>query len=78
LCGDETSSGNYHRANLSGSCGPHYAAAIKSALLQKESLPNILDYPGGMSQWEKESLAAEARLGARPKGKSNRHRNAKE
>ena len=52
--------------------------SIKGVLLQKESPPNILDYPGSMSQWKKESLAAEARLGARAKRKSNRRRNPKE
>ena len=51
--------------------------SIKGVLLQKESLPNILDYPGSMSQWEKESRAAEARLGAHSKGKRNRRRKSR-
>jgi hypothetical protein len=29
--------------------------------------PNVLDYPGNMSMWEKESLAAEAFLAAERK-----------
>jgi len=35
------------------------------------SFPNLLDYPGTMSQWEKESLSAEARLSS-GKGKTRR------
>jgi hypothetical protein len=31
--------------------------------------PNVLDYPGNMSMWEKESLAAEAYLAAERKGR---------
>ena len=51
--------------------------SIKGVLLQKESLPNILDYPGSMSQREKEGRAAEARLGAHSKGKRNRRRKSR-
>jgi hypothetical protein len=48
-------------------------SAVKSVLLNDEtsSCPNLLDYPGGMCQWEKESLVAEARL-ARDRKKKKR------
>jgi hypothetical protein len=41
--------------------------AIQAVLLRKSDTklsdgPNVLDYPGSMSQWEKESRVAEARL----------------
>jgi hypothetical protein len=31
--------------------------------------PNVLDYPSNMSSWERESLAAEAKLAAEKKSK---------
>ena len=31
--------------------------------------PNVLDYPRNMSLWERESLAAEAKLGSERKSK---------
>jgi hypothetical protein len=31
--------------------------------------PNVLDYPSNMSMWERESLAAEAKLAAERKSK---------
>jgi hypothetical protein len=34
---------------------------------RKPASSNVLDYPGGMSQYEKESLAAEAKLAAETK-----------
>jgi hypothetical protein len=36
-----------------------------------------MDYPGGMSQWEKESLAAEARLVSERKRKIRKNRKRK-
>ena len=47
--------------------------AVKTVLLNDEtsSSPNLLDYPGGVCQWEKESLVAEARL-ARDRKKKKR------
>jgi hypothetical protein len=49
---------------------------IQAVLLHKSSTksgdgPNVLDYPGSMSQWEKESRVAEARL---PSGKGKETR----
>jgi hypothetical protein len=47
---------------------------IKAVLLRQsdaDSSPNVTDYPTTMSQWEKESLAAEARLSL---GKKRRKR----
>ena len=35
----------------------------------KAHFPNVLDYPSNMSLWEKESLAAEAKLAAERKSK---------
>jgi hypothetical protein len=32
--------------------------------------PNVLDYPSNMSMWERESLAAEAKLAAETKSKT--------
>jgi hypothetical protein len=53
--------------------------AIQAVLLHKSSAklgdvpnvdrPNVLDYPGSMSQWEKESLVAEAGLSSGRKTK---------
>jgi hypothetical protein len=43
----------------------------------KACSPNVLDYPSNMSLWEKESLAAEAKLVAERKSKkkpSKKHR----
>jgi hypothetical protein len=47
--------------------GRKMTPAIQAILLHKSSTksgdgPNVLDYPGSMSQWEKESRVAEARL----------------
>jgi len=35
----------------------------------KSYSPNVLDYPSNMSSWERESLAAEAKLAAEKKSK---------
>jgi hypothetical protein len=35
---------------------------------------NILDYPSNMSMWEKESLAAEAKLASERKTKKNKEK----
>jgi hypothetical protein len=35
----------------------------------KAHSPNVLDYPSNMSMWERESLAAEAKLAAERKSK---------
>jgi hypothetical protein len=35
----------------------------------KAHSPNLLDYPSNMSTWERESLAAEAKLAAERKSK---------
>jgi hypothetical protein len=47
--------------------GRKMTPAIQAILLHKSGTksgddPNVLDYPGSMSQWEKESRVAEARL----------------
>jgi hypothetical protein len=47
--------------------GRKMTPAIRAVLLHKSTTkssdhPNLLDYPGGMSQWDKESRVAEARL----------------
>jgi len=50
--------------------GQRMPPAIKAVLLSESSpadSSNVLDYPGSMSQWEKESLAAEARLSSNGK-----------
>jgi hypothetical protein len=50
--------------------------SIKAVLLRKSSVlssPNVTDYPSGMSQWEKESLAAEARLISERKRKTRKN-----
>jgi hypothetical protein len=62
--------------------------ARNSQIAKKKTLgtsyPNVLDYPGSMSQWEKESLAAEARLSSEEgttkqvKAKSKRKRKPRE
>jgi hypothetical protein len=39
--------------------------------------PNVLDYPGGMSQWEKESRVAEARLSSGKKKETRTRRKPK-
>jgi hypothetical protein len=56
--------------------------AIQAVLLHKSStkssdVPNVLDYPGGMSQSEKESLVAEARLSRSRKRKTRTIRKPK-
>jgi hypothetical protein len=37
----------------------------------KAHSPNVLDYPSNMSLWERESLAAEAKLATERKSKRN-------
>jgi hypothetical protein len=44
------------------------AAAVAKKKIKAYS-PNVLDYPGNMSMWEKESLAAEAYLAAERKAR---------
>jgi hypothetical protein len=54
--------------------------SIKAVLLRQSSVAsstNVMDYPGGMSQWEKESLAAEARLVSERKRKIRKNRKRK-
>jgi hypothetical protein len=48
--------------------------AIKAVLLNDEttSSPNLLHYPGRMSQWAKESLVEEARLARDQKKKKKK------
>jgi hypothetical protein len=47
------------------------SSRMKSKKMVPTSFPNLVDYPGTMSQWEKESLSAEARLSS-GKGKTKR------
>jgi hypothetical protein len=54
--------------------------SIKAVLLRQSSVassPDVRDYPGGMSQWEKESLAAEALLVSERKSKTRKNKNRK-
>ena len=47
-----------------------YIKPMAKKKVDLDSSPNILDYPSSMSQYERESLAAEAKLAA--DGKANK------
>jgi hypothetical protein len=51
-------------------------SSIKAVLLRKSSVsssPKVLNYPSRMSQWEKEILAAQARLVSEGKRKTRKN-----